>query len=74
MNKDLEEYRKDELILFNEMDDLTFEETSKRLKDLWKLIPSNYSVNPVRLMNKFNKKFFYHPDRTKHFRKFKIEL
>ena len=48
----LEEYSKEEEKLFNEMDNLTYEETSVRLKELWKLIPYNIDLNPVRLKNK----------------------
>ena len=53
----LSRYNEEEEKLYNEMDDLTYEEVSVRLKELWKLIPYNIHLNPARLMGKVNDLF-----------------
>jgi hypothetical protein len=53
----LSKYNEEEEKLYNEMDNLTYEEVSFRLKELWKLIPYNIHLNPVRLMGKVNDLF-----------------
>lgn len=64
MNNELKPYREQEAILIKDIEnnELTYSQVSERLNDLYKLIPSNISLNPVRLNNLIIEKYSDDPD------------
>lgn len=72
MNK-LEKYSIEEELLISRLHTLTCKEAHEECKKLWKLIPIEYEVNPVRLNRLMHDLFHKDPDYT-YERKFKIPV
>lgn len=64
MEINLEKYYKMELVLVNEIleNKLTLNQVRERCNELWELIPTDVSINPVRLDNLIKDKHENDPD------------
>ena len=76
MENNLDKFDIEERILYDEIsqDKLTYAQARKRCIKLWKLIPTDTDVNPVRLNILMKTKFGNDPDWNKYSKTFKINV
>jgi len=72
----LDKYNIEEQLLFEEIsqDKLTFRDVRQRCDDLWKLIPVNMDLNPVRLHTLIVQKFRDDPEWYKYSKTYTIKI
>jgi hypothetical protein len=72
----LDKYNIEEQLLFKEIsqDELTFRDVRQRCDDLWKLIPINMELNPVRLHTLIVQKFRDDPEWYKYSKTYHIKV